>query len=160
VLVVVNPGQKPSAIPATLEGVRTRIIEASASAPQGTFELAAGARLAPALDSLAVGSISTSEMAHAKVVHAAHVTDLMKQPGVQGVGITSSADAPGEAALMIYLVRGVQHSAIPEVIDGLRTRIRESSRFTAGRHRGEVSTRGCSVPQTKPTETLVPLQVP
>jgi hypothetical protein len=56
----------------------------------------------------------------------------MKQPGVQGVGISSSIDSPGEAALMIYLIRGAAHPAIPAVIDELRTRVRESSRFQAG----------------------------
>jgi hypothetical protein len=51
---------------------------------------------------------------------------------VQGVGITSSMDSPGEAALLIYLIRGVEHPPIPTVIDGLRTRVREGSRFKAG----------------------------
>jgi hypothetical protein len=149
VLIVVNAGQKPTPIPAVLEGVRTRIVEAVATAPHGTFELATGMKLAPALDAFAVGSISTQEMQRAQAIHAAHVKDLMKQAGVQGVGITSSGDAPGEAALMIYLVRGVQHAAMPEVIDGLRTRIRESSPFTAGRRRGESAAAGCPVPQAK-----------
>jgi len=83
-------------------------------------------------------------------VHAAHVKELMKQPGVQGVGITSSADAPGEAALMIFVVRGTPRNAIPVLIDGLRTRVRESSRFTAGQ-RGNETISGCQagVPQTK-----------
>jgi hypothetical protein len=72
----------------------------------------------------------------------------MSQPGVQGVGITSSLDAPGEAALMIFLVRGVAHNPVPLVIDGLRTRVRESSRFTAGA--GDFRSRGsCTVPATK-----------
>jgi hypothetical protein len=145
VLIVVNPGVKPSAIPAVLEGVRTRVIQAGTTAPHGTFELATGIKLAPAADTFAVTSISTQEMQRAKAIHTAHVKDLMKQAGVQGVGITSSGDASGEAALMIYLVRGVQHGPIPQTIDGLRTRIRESSPFTAGRHRGEESTAGCSV---------------
>ena len=48
------------------------------------------------------------------------------------MGITSSADSPREAALMIFLERGVSHEPIPPVIDGLRTRVRESSRFRAG----------------------------
>ena len=75
--------------------------------------------------------------------------ELMKQPGVQGVGITSSADAPGEAALMIYLIRGEKRDVIPAVMDGLRTRIRETSRFTAG-GRGEETVQGCKVPSKQP----------
>jgi hypothetical protein len=71
----------------------------------------------------------------------------MSQPGVQGVGISTSLDAPGEAALMIFLVRGVAHNPIPPVIDGLRTRVRESSRFTAGA--GDAHSKAaCAVPAT------------
>jgi hypothetical protein len=91
-------------------------------------------------------------MERASAVHTAHVDELMKEPGVQGVGITSSADAPGEAALMIYLIRGEKHNAIPAVIDGVRTRVRETSRFTAGRH-GQEPQKGCKVPAALPAET-------
>jgi len=84
-------------------------------------------------------------MARAKAVHAANVDEWMRKPGVQGFGITSSADAPGEAALMIFLIRGAPHPAIPPVIDGVRTRVRESSRFTAGF--GDTRPQhGCTVP--------------
>jgi hypothetical protein len=84
-------------------------------------------------------------MRRAKVVHAAHAKDLMSQPGVQGVGITSSVDSPGEAALMIFVIRGVAHPPIAPVIDGLRTRVREGSRFRAG-NRGLESGRACRLP--------------
>jgi hypothetical protein len=72
----------------------------------------------------------------------------MKQPGVQGFGITSSADSSGEAALMIFLIRGAAHNAIPAVIDGVRTRVRESSRFHAGLD-GLRPGGGCSVRTAK-----------
>jgi len=65
---------------------------------------------------------------------------------VQGVGITSSVDSPGDAALMIFLIRGVAHPAIPPLIDGLRTRVRESTRFRAGFGDAQPK-RGCSVPR-------------
>src|SRR5438105_13789995 len=68
--------------------------------------------------------------------------------GVQGVGITSSVDSPGEAALMIFLIEGMPHPAIPPVIDGLRTRIRVSSRFHAGLE-GTGSQRACPAPRPK-----------
>ena len=102
-------------------------------------------RVAPAQDVFAVNAIAKTELQRAMGVHTAHVNELMKQPAVQGVGITSSGDAPGEAALMIYLIRGIKHIEVPITIDGVRTRVRESSRFTAG-NRGEEPLRGCSVP--------------
>ena len=108
------------------------------------LENEAAMRIAPVQDFFAVNAVSTAELERAKAVHAAHAAELLKQPGVQGVGITSSADAPGEAALMIFLIRGEKHNAIPAEIDGLRTRVRETSRFTAGR-RGEEPELGCRV---------------
>lgn len=92
--------------------------------------------------------ISETELVKAKAVHAARASEQMNQPGVQGVGISSSLDAPGEAALMIFLVRGVAHNPIPPVIDGLRTRVRESSRFVAGSGDAH-SSAACTVPATK-----------
>jgi hypothetical protein len=72
----------------------------------------------------------------------------MKQAGVQGVGIGSSVDSPGEAALMIFTIRGVPQDPIPAVIDGLRTRVRESSRFRAGSVGSEVQ-RACKLAPAK-----------
>jgi hypothetical protein len=48
------------------------------------------------------------------------------------VGIGSSVDAPGESALVIFLIKGVPHDPIPPLIDALRTRVRESDRIRAG----------------------------
>ena len=145
VLIVVNPRQEPTLLPATIEGVGTRIVAMGEPSPHGIIEYEAALRIVPAQDVLAVNAVDKTEVELAKAVHAAHVDELMKQPGVQGVGITSSADAPGEAALMIYLIRGEKHNAIPAVIDGVRTRVRETSRFTAGR-RGQEPEQGCKVP--------------
>src|SRR5208283_1489193 len=76
--------------------------------------------------------ISEAEFARAKAIHQAHVQEWMSKAGIQGVGIGSSVDSPGEAALVLFVIRGVAHEAIPPVISGLRTRVRESSRFRAG----------------------------
>jgi hypothetical protein len=144
VVLVVNPNQIPTALPDELEGVATRIVAGPAEGPHGIFDMETAKRVAPVVDTFAVQALPASEWSRAKAVQAAHVSELMKQPGVQGVGITSSADAPGEAALMIFVVRGVPRNPVPALIDGLRTRIRESSRFTAGQRENEVMT-GCRV---------------
>ncbi len=148
VVIVVHPGQVPTALPDELEGVATRIVQGMSAGPHGVFDMEMGARVAPVMDTFAVNSVSQAELARAEAVHAAHVDELMKEPGVQGVGITSSADAPGEAALMIFLVRGVRRNPVPVVIDSLRTRVRESSRFTAGRW-GKERTSSCPLPPAK-----------
>ena len=152
VLIVVNPGREATPLPVTIEGVGTRIVAMEGPAPHGIMEYEAALRIVPPQDAFAVSALEKTEVERAKAVHAAHVDELMKQPGVQGVGITSSADAPGEAALMIYLIRGEKHEAVPPVIDGVRTRVRETSRFTAGR-RGQEPQQGCKVPAAIPAET-------
>ncbi len=152
-LMVVNPGQEATALPATIEGVGTRIVAMGEVSPHGIMEYEAGLRVAPAQRGFAVNALTQAELERAKTVHAAYVNEWMKQPGVQGVGITSSGDAPGEAALMIYLIRGEKHNAIPTVIEGLRTRVRETSRFTVGR-RGEERAQGCKVPVGKAGELV------
>ena len=141
-------------MPTAVEGVGTRIVAMEGPAPHGLLEFEAASRIIPPQDAFAVNALDQAEMERAKAVHAAHADELMKEPGVQGVGITSSADAPGEAALMIYLIRGEKHNAIPSVIDGLRTRVRETSRFTAGR-RGQEPELGCKVPAEKDAEHKV-----
>jgi hypothetical protein len=154
VLIVVNPGQESTPLPTTIEGVGTRIVAMEGLAPHGILEFEAASQIIPAQDAFAVNALDKAELERAKTVHAAHADEWMKQPGVQGVGITSSADAPGEAALMIYVIRGEKHNAIPAVIDGLRTRVRETSRFTAGR-RGQEPEQGCKVPAEKDAELKV-----
>src|SRR5712691_9947756 len=151
VLLVVDPGQPRTELPAMLEGIRTRIVQGGTETPRGVLDEAQSAQLAPSEEIFSVSSLSTDQVMHAKAVHAAHVDEWMKKPGVQGFGITSSADAPGEAALMIFLIRGVAHDPIPLVIDGVRTRVRESSPFRAG-FGDAPNQRACSMPSTRKTQ--------
>jgi hypothetical protein len=149
ILFFVTQGESRTNLPAQVDGVRTRVIEQPLFAKRGAISAEDSATLeksvaAPQL----VYSVSDAEMARAKVVHTAHVDALMKQAGVQGVGIGSSVDSPGEAVLMIFTIRGVPQDPIPAVIDGLRTRVRESSRFRAGSVGAEVQ-RACKLPPAK-----------
>jgi len=149
ILFFVTQGESRTNLPAQVDGVRTRVIEQPLFAKLGAISAEDSAVLeksvaAPQL----VYSVSDAEMARAKVVHTAHVEALMKQAGVQGVGIGSSVDSPGKAALMIFTIRGAPQDPIPAVIDGLRTRVRESTRFRAGTVGAEVQ-RACKLPPAK-----------
>jgi hypothetical protein len=149
ILFFVTQGESRTNLPAQVDGVRTRVIEQPLFAKRGAISAEDSAMLeksvaAPQL----VYSVSDAEMARAKVVHTAHVESLMKQAGVQGVGIGSSIDSLGEATLMIFTIRGVPQDPIPAVIDGLRTRVRESSRFRAGSVGAEVQ-RACKLAPAK-----------
>ncbi|GAC1662197.1 MAG: hypothetical protein NVS9B4_15570 [Candidatus Acidiferrum sp.] len=133
VVLFVTRGQPHSNLPAQVAGVRTRIVEGDLFRRRGALNAEESAEMEQTVaPPQAVYAISEAEVARAKAVHIVHVADVMKWPGVQGVGIGSSVDSPGEAALMIFIIRGVPHDPIPAVIDGLRTRVRESSRFVAG----------------------------
>jgi hypothetical protein len=149
ILFFVTKGQARTGIPAEVDGVRTRVVEGDLFPRRGVISAADSAvNEESAAAPQVVYAISDAEMSRARVVHTAHAGDLMQQPGVQGVGITSSVDSPGEAALMIFLIRGAAHDPIPPVIDGLRTRVRESSRFQAG-YGGAAAPRTCSLPASK-----------
>lgn len=149
ILFFVTKGQPRTNIPVQVDGIRTRIIEGELFASRGALSAEESAALEKtAAPPQLVYSISDAEVARAKVVHTAHVDELLKRPGVQGVGISSSVDSPGEAALIIFLIRGTAHDPIPPVMDGLRTRVRESSRFRAG-FGDALPHRSCSLPTTK-----------
>ena len=152
ILFFVTKGQPQRKLPSLVDGIRTRIVEGDLFPRRGAISAAdSGVNAQSAEAPQAVYSISQVEFRRAKVVHAAHVAELMQQPAVQGVGITSSVDSPGEAALMIFLIRGVPHNAIPPIIDGLRTRVRESSAFRAG-YGGSRPQHACSLPATNATK--------
>jgi hypothetical protein len=157
ILFFVTQGESRSNLPTQVDGIRTRIIEQPLFAKRGAVSVEDSAALEKtAAPAQLVYAFSDAEMARAKVVHTAHVEALMKQAGVQGVGIGSSVDSPGEAALMIFTLRGVPQDPIPAVIDGLRTRVRESSRFRAGTMGAEVQ-RACKLaPAKAPTKTVAP----
>ncbi|HET8923728.1 MAG TPA: hypothetical protein VFN26_12125 [Candidatus Acidoferrum sp.] len=152
ILFFVTTGQPRSNLPAEVDGIRTRIIEGDLFSRRGALSSEDSAALEQsAAPPQLVYSISGAEVARARVVHAAHVDELMKRPGVQGVAIGSSVDAPGEAALVVFLIKGVAHDPIPATMDGLRTRVRETERFRAGF--GQIPPQhGCSMPAAKKTQ--------
>lgn len=148
IILLVAPGTPHNTLPVEVDGVRTRIIETADERATGVLSADEAQQFAPQADVTTISSLSAAEVARGKAAHAAHVDEWMKQPGVQGFGVSSSADSAGEAALIIYLIRGAAHNLIPATIDGLRTRVRESGRFRAGRD-GSLPQRGCAVDPAK-----------
>ncbi|MGC2695779.1 MAG: hypothetical protein WA738_08305 [Candidatus Angelobacter sp.] len=110
---VIHVAQPLSApVPQMIDGVRTRLVVQDGSGVQ-------------------LPEVGQVQIDHATAVKDAHVADLMSQPGIQGVGVSISADNPTETAVSIYVIKGVAHPAIPAVLDGIRTRIFEGDRFKA-----------------------------
>ncbi|HYA49052.1 MAG TPA: hypothetical protein VEG35_05065, partial [Burkholderiales bacterium] len=132
VLVFVDRSVPRAGLPAELDGVRTRVVEGDGFAPSGVVTAEASAALERmAAPAKFVSPISEAEVGRARVVHEGYADELMRRPDVEAVGITSSADSPGEAALLIVVVRGMTHGSIPAAIGGVRTRVRETGRFHA-----------------------------
>jgi hypothetical protein len=158
ILFFVTQGESRTNLPAQVDGVRTRVIEQPLFAKRGAISMEDSAMLEKSVATpQLLYSVSDAEMARAKVVHTTHVEALMKQAGVQGVGIGSSIDSPGEAALMIFTIQGVPQDPIPAVIDGLRTRVRESTRFRAGSVGSEVQ-RACKLAPVKAITKTAPMK--
>jgi hypothetical protein len=133
ILLFVKKSQQRSDLPAQVGGVRTRIIEGENFPSHAVLSVVESSALEDVAESPStVSALPASEITRARSVKTEHLAALMALAGVQGVGITSSADSPGEVALMIFHVRGSPYEAIPPVLDGVRTRIRESSPFRAG----------------------------
>jgi len=103
--------------PATVEGVRTLVIPASAhavafgSAPQTPFE----GRSVSALPAAVLGA--------ALAIKQQVAYNLMRQnPAFFGVGAGQSLDNPREAALVVYVDRKQLPAQFPATVSGLRTR--------------------------------------
>jgi hypothetical protein len=149
ILLFVAKDQAHTDLPREFDGVRTRIVEVTTSLRYGALSQTESAKAELAAVSVTSTSLlSESEFQRAKKVHSVNAPALLKQRGIQGVGISPSLDSSGEAALMVFLVRGVTHDAIPPVIGGVRTRVRESSQFRAN-NGAAPSTRSCHLPPKK-----------
>jgi hypothetical protein len=150
ILLFVNSRGSLAGLPRSINGVSTRVIQAQSWASHGNLTSEESAQLLTNVaDPLVVYTLRSGELERAKAVQKAHQAEYLRQPGVLGVGITSSVDAPGEAALLIYVNHGASVSGVPAEIDGLRTRVRETSRFVAGRD-GNNTSHGCRVPTSNP----------
>jgi hypothetical protein len=156
VMIFVAPGTSHANIPATIDGVRTRLIESNSTTAQGPLTQQQSAQLASQSAEAQTYTISDAAMQQTKSIKEQHATSLMSDPAVVGVGVSASLDSPGDPALMIYVLKGKAHGAIPATIDGVRTRIKETGPFRANvAHPANSTTAaGCRVPKPTPRSGL------
>lgn len=107
-VVVEVKGTPTVPIPLTLDGVRTRVIYAQAPPP-----------------------LTKAQIDRALAVKQAHNDAVMSSPGIQGIAVGRSDDNPAEPAILIYTITGVPHPPIAQVIDGVRTKVMDGTRFVA-----------------------------
>jgi hypothetical protein len=142
-LVFVPAGASTANIPAEVNGVRTRIVESGTSL-RGSLSQAQTAQLATDQFSAPAIQLTGAPIENAIAVKERHVDDLMSHESVKGVGVAASLDAPGEPAIIIYVMKGASRDFIPASIDGVRTRIKETTGFKAGVSR-PVHPKSCAV---------------
>jgi hypothetical protein len=67
---------------------------------------------------------TASSLAHATEVSSRNGTKLISSnPAIVGLGVGSSSDAPGEAAILLYVDRNRSGSRLPAEVEGVRTKI-------------------------------------
>jgi hypothetical protein len=157
VMIVVAPGASHAGIPATIEGVRTRLIESNSPTAHGPLTQQQTVQLATQSVQGQTVTISDAVIAQTKSIKDQHAAELMSDPAIIGVGVSASLDSPGDPALMIYVLKGKAHGAIPATIDGVRTRIKETGPFRANvAHplKSATTAAGCRVPKTAPATRL------
>jgi len=157
VMIFVAPGASHANIPATIDEVRTRLVESSSTTAHGPLTQQQTAELASESAQAQTVTITDAAIAQTKSVKEQHAASLMSDPAVIGVGVSASLDSPGDPALMIFVLKGKAHSAIPATIDGVRTRIKETGPFRANVAHALKSTStgtGCRVPKPAPATTL------
>jgi hypothetical protein len=157
VMIVVAPGASHAGIPATIDGVRTRVIESNSPTAHGPLTPQQTAQLATQSEQAQTVTISDAAITQTKSIKEQHAASLMSDPAVIGVGVSASLDSPGDPALMIYVLKGKAHGAIPATIDGVRTRIKETGPFRANvAHplKSTTTAAGCRVPKTAPATGL------
>jgi hypothetical protein len=156
-MIFVAPGASHANIPATIDEVRTRLVESSSTTAHGPLTQQQTAELASESAQAQTVTITDAAIAQTKSVKEQHAASLMSDPAVIGVGVSASLDSPGDPALMIFVLKGKAHSAIPATIDGVRTRIKETGPFRANVAHALKSTStgtGCRVPKPAPATTL------
>lgn len=123
IVVYVNPNKSP-AVPATLDGVRTEVIPATAQA------VSMGTAPQSLLQAGPPPPLPAAVLRHAMGVQQQLANTLMQQtPAFFGVGVGQSLDDPQQAALVIYVDKNAVPAQLPQTIGGLRTRYIVMDRF-------------------------------
>ena len=105
-----------TAVPATIDGVRTLVI------PSNSSSVALGA--APMANTIAdAPPLAARALAQALAIKHQWARNLMQQnPAFFAVGVGQSLDNPRDAALVIYVDRRPLPAQLPQTVGGLRTR--------------------------------------
>ena len=133
--VYVDKQKTHAPIPATIDGVRTKIIATDRF--HATENNTVSNEPTRGGTTQAEESLPDSEVARATAVKEKHAGRLMSDPAIIGVGIGRSADDHSSAALVIYVDKSRAVGPISAQIDDVRTRVIRTDRFRAYTAGGE-----------------------
>jgi hypothetical protein len=119
------------AIPASVSGFPTRVVSVDSLPQSGAISQQSTAAFIKSAGAQSPARPTQQALAAAKAVKEKYASSLMKQPGILGVGVTSSFDNPSDAAILIFVQTGKTHNPIPLELDGVRVRVQSTDRFRA-----------------------------
>src|SRR5207245_9379733 len=79
------------------------------------------------LQTTSPSSASAEKLQAASSVRDAHAAELLARYSLESVGVGDSLDQSGEAAIVLFVTKEESSQSFPQTIDGVRTRIVESS---------------------------------
>jgi len=74
---------------------------------------------------------SDQALEHAAAVKSANAPGLLGRRAVQGVGLGASKSDPEQAAIVIYVIAGLDHAPLPSSLDGVPVEVVSTDRFRA-----------------------------
>jgi hypothetical protein len=144
VIIYVNSMPQPRSFPPELGGVRTRII------PIPTMQSPADATATP----------SEAEMARVGALKEQWAQQLLRSnPAIFAVGVGTSEDSPGEAAIVLFVDKNASYSP-PVALAGARTKVVRSDRFRAWGWNEHPHPRACPAPTRKQSRKGIVLPKP
>ncbi len=147
VIVYVDRTKANTAVPQTIDGVRTAVVLTD------TASIAAGTAPKAPLNTAGM-QLSANALSAAAAVQRQYATRLFSDPAIFGVGVTQSRDNPQEAALLVLVDLNKAPKTMPMTLGALRVQYMQLHRFhvTKSKYAGARPVSSCSLESMKPAD--------
>ena len=131
IMIFAAPGTTHAGIPPEIDGVRTRIIEMAIHVRARRIDPATSRAASSRISAAQATAVPASAIESARQIKEKHVAELMSDPAVQWRGCRRQLRQPRRSRDGIFVLKNKPHQPIPTTIDGVRTRIKETTGFRA-----------------------------
>lgn len=140
IVVYVSSLQAAAKVPSTVDGLRTMVIVADASALAGNFTPKTPAETAGL-------NLTPEALANAEKVVSANAPRLLNDPAIFGVGVAQSLDNPVDPALLVLVDPERTPRTMPAAVGGIRVRYMWLHRFhvTKSKYAGSNPAPSCAI---------------